>query len=77
MKDMGGKLEPGTSALFVLVRKATADRVIPELRDLGGEVLVTSLSQESEDKLRAALEQEVRRRVERGEPVIDRNVASA
>lgn len=76
MKDMGGKLEPGTSALFVLVRKATADRVVPELRDLGGDVLVTSLSQENEDKLRAALEQEVRRRVETGEPIIDPNVGS-
>ena len=71
MKEMGDKLTPGTSALFVLVRKATPDRVIPELKELGGQVFTTSLSAEDEGRLREALEGEARRRVEANEPMVD------
>ena len=70
MKDMGEELQPGTSALFVLVRKSTPDRVLPELRELGGKVFTTSLSKEQEQKLREALEGEAKRRVEAGEPIV-------
>ena len=71
MKRMGQELPTGSSALFVLVRKATPDRVLPELRELGGEVFHTSLSQEEEDKLRSALSGEAQRRMEAGEPLVD------
>lgn len=71
MKDMGNELRPGTSALFVLVRRSTPDRVLPELRELGGKVFTTSLSKEDERKLREALEGEVKRRVDAGEPLVD------
>ena len=74
MKDMGNELKPGTSALFVLVRKSTPDRVLPELRELGGKVFTTSLSRENEQKLRGALEGEVRRRMDAGEPLVDEEV---
>ena len=70
MKDMGEQLTPGTSALFVLVRKSTPDRVLPELRELGGKVFTTSLSKEQEQQLREALEGEAKRRVEAGEPIV-------
>jgi hypothetical protein len=40
----------------VLVRRATPDRVLPELRPFGGTVLRTSLSTEQEARLRQALE---------------------
>ena len=70
MKDMGEQLTPGSSALFVLVRKSTPDRVIPELRELGGKVFTTSLSKEQEQQLREALEGEAKRRVEAGEPIV-------
>ena len=70
MKDMGQELRPGTSALFVLVRKSTPDKVLPELRELGGRVFTTSLSQEDERRLREALEGEARRRVKAGEPIV-------
>ena len=70
MKDMGEELQPGTSALFVLVRKSTPDRVLPELRELGGKVFTTSLSKDQEQKLREALEGEAKRRVEAGEPIV-------
>lgn len=77
MKEMGEKLTPGTSALFVLVRKSTPDRVLPELRELGGQVFHTSLSREQEDKLREALEGEARRRANAGEPMVDAEMKQA
>jgi uncharacterized membrane protein len=41
--------------LFVLVRKATPDKVLEELKGTGGTILKTSLSHEDEMKLQAAL----------------------
>lgn len=55
MKKIAGELEPGHSALFVLVRKATPDKVLDELKGYGGTVLQTSLTHEDEAKLQAAL----------------------
>jgi uncharacterized membrane protein len=55
MKELASHLNPGTSALFVLVRKATPDKVLEELKGSGGKVLKTSLSHEDEEKLQAAL----------------------
>ena len=55
MKDLAGTLTPGTSALFVLVRKATPDKVLEELKGTGGTILKTSLSHDDEAKLQAAL----------------------
>lgn len=56
MKGLAGSLEPGHSALFVLVRKSTPDKVLEELKGYGGTVLQTSLSHEDETKLQAALD---------------------
>ena len=56
MKELGGTLEPGTSALFVLVRKATPDKVAEELKGYGGKILRTSLSKDDEAELRRTLE---------------------
>jgi len=55
MKDLAATLKPGSSALFVLVRKATPDKVLEELAGSGGTVLKSSLSHEDEAKLQAAL----------------------
>ena len=55
MKELSAHLSPGTSALFVLVRKATPDKVLGELKGSGGKVLKTSLSHDDEEKLQAAL----------------------
>lgn len=59
MKDMAASFTNGTSALFVLVRKVTGDKVLEGLKPFAGKgkVFQTSLTQESEDALRAALEQ--------------------
>ncbi|MFY7803901.1 MAG: DUF1269 domain-containing protein [Limnoraphis robusta] len=56
MKELGETLIPGTSAIFVLVRKATPDRVIEELKPFNGKILRTSLSADDEEQLKAALE---------------------
>jgi uncharacterized membrane protein len=55
MKDLAATMTPGSSALFVLVRKATPDKVLAELQGTGGKILKTSLSHEEEAKLQAAL----------------------
>ena len=55
MKDLAATLTPNSSALFVLVRKSTPDKVLEEVKGTGGTVLKTSLSHEDETKLQAAL----------------------
>jgi uncharacterized membrane protein len=48
-------MQPGSSALFVLARRATPDKVLEELQGTGGTILQTSLSHDDEAKLQAAL----------------------
>ena len=55
MKDLAATMQPGSSALFVLARKATPDKVLEEIKGTGGTILQTSLSHEDEAKLQAAL----------------------
>ena len=55
MKELAETLAPGNSALFVLVRKSTPDKVLEEIKGTGGKVLKTSLSHDDEAKLQAAL----------------------
>lgn len=55
MKELAESLHPGSSALFVLVRSATPDKVLEELQGTGGKVLKTSLTHEEEARLQAAL----------------------
>ena len=42
-------------ALCVLVRKVTADKVLPEMAQFGGKILRTNLTSEQEAKLQEAL----------------------
>ena len=56
IRSLGSTIEPGSSALFVLVRSMTADRVLPGLQPFEGTVLRTSLSNEQEARLRQALQ---------------------
>jgi uncharacterized membrane protein len=48
MKQAAGALTPGQAALCVLVRKVTADKVLPAMAAFGGKVLHTSLTTEQE-----------------------------
>ncbi len=58
MKDLGATLTSGTSALFVLVRKSTPDKLLEALKPFAGKgkVLQTSLTKDKEDELRAFIE---------------------
>ncbi len=56
-KSVGDKLKPGNSALFVLVRSVTADKVLPELSKFGGTVVQTNLSKKAEAELQKQLSQ--------------------
>jgi uncharacterized membrane protein len=55
IQELGQTIKPGTSALFVLVAKATTDKVVAEIREHNPRVLKTSLSKEQEDRLREAI----------------------
>ena len=49
-------LKPGTSALFMVIEKATPDKAIAALQQYGGTVIKTSLSEEDTKKLEEALQ---------------------
>jgi uncharacterized membrane protein len=52
VRDM---VKPGTSALFLVVRKVTPDRALVALSQYGGTVLKTSLTADAEEQLQEAL----------------------
>ena len=55
MKHLGERLQPGSAALFVLVRQSTPDKVLPRISEYGGEVVHSSLSTDAEETLREVL----------------------
>jgi uncharacterized membrane protein len=55
MKQAAEALAPGQAALCVLVRKVTADKVLPSMAGFGGKVLHTNLTTEQEARLQEAL----------------------
>ena len=57
IKSVSAKLEPGTSAIFMLVRRATVDKVEPELAKFGGHILYSNLSKEAEEQFNKLLEE--------------------
>jgi uncharacterized membrane protein len=54
IQEIAVKIEPGHSALFLLVESWTREKVMDELAGFDAEVLQTSLSTEDEAKLQAA-----------------------
>ena len=52
VRDM---VQPGTSALFLVLEKATPDKAVAAMSKFGGTVLKTSLSEEDTAKLQEAL----------------------
>lgn len=57
MREIGQKVTPGGSALFLLVREMTADKVLDRIADIHkrGRVIQSSLSKQDEERLREAL----------------------
>lgn len=56
MKDIGQTFQPGTSGLFILVRRVTPDKVLDALKGFKGKVIQTSLTKDKEEELRGVLE---------------------
>jgi uncharacterized membrane protein len=54
IKQVGSTINPGQSALFLMVRKITLDKFMDELKPYKFQVLQTSMSAEDEGKLKAA-----------------------
>jgi len=50
-----GMMQPGTSALFLMVEKVTPDKAVEAMSKYGGTVLKTSLSKDGEQELQDAL----------------------
>ncbi|MGD0954423.1 MAG: DUF1269 domain-containing protein [Methanotrichaceae archaeon] len=56
-KSLSNEMKPGSSAIFMLVRKATTDKVEPELAKFGGKIMRTSLSKDAETKLQTMMDE--------------------
>ncbi len=58
MKELSENFKPGCSAIFILVKKATADKVLDGLAEFKGKgkVIQTSLNKDEEQSLRAFIE---------------------
>jgi uncharacterized membrane protein len=54
IKKISAAIQPGYSALFLMVDRAQVDKVVEELKPLGGEVVYTSLSPKEERHLKEA-----------------------
>jgi len=52
IKEVGNTIEPGHSALFLMVEDWTEDKVLDNLQEFNATVLQTSLSEEDEAKLK-------------------------
>jgi uncharacterized membrane protein len=50
-----GMVQPGTSALFLMLEKVTPDKAVEAMSKYGGTVLKTSLSKDDEKELQDAL----------------------
>jgi uncharacterized membrane protein len=55
MKDAAEALQPNTAGLFLLIRKMTTDKVLADLRGVGGVLMKTSFDETKEAALREAL----------------------
>jgi uncharacterized membrane protein len=55
IKELAQTLEPGSAAIFALVRKSTPDRVRAAVAEFNPTVIRTSLTKEKEEELAAAL----------------------
>jgi uncharacterized membrane protein len=54
IRKVSDSVQPGNSALFLLVEQAQLDKVIEKLKPFGGKVIQTSLSKDEEARLKEA-----------------------
>ena len=56
IKDLATHLKPGSSALFILVKKGVSETILKELKKFDGKLLQTSLAPEDEKKLHESID---------------------
>ncbi len=54
-RKLAESLTPGSSLVIVLIREATADKLVEQVAPFGGTVIESSLSNEAQEKLQASL----------------------
>jgi uncharacterized membrane protein len=59
VKDVEAEMQPGTSAIFFIVRDSNADAAAAALRPYKGKVLQTTLPEEDEEELRRILKKKI------------------
>ena len=55
-RQVRDSVQPGTSALFMVIEHVTPDKAVAALQEFGGTVIKTSLSDEDTKKLEEALQ---------------------
>ena len=75
-KQLASTMQPNSSAIFVLTRKVTADKVVPVLAEFGGTILQTSLPKETEAKLQAAMNQGASQHIAQAQEVAEAQAAA-
>ena len=58
MKELGETFTPNSSAIFILIRKVTPDKVLEGIKGFKGKVLKTSLTADKEEALQKFLDQQ-------------------
>ncbi|MDG6256632.1 MAG: DUF1269 domain-containing protein [Methanomicrobiaceae archaeon] len=54
IKQVAETIQPGNSAVFMLIKESTPDKVLAQMSEFKGTVIQTSLTEENEQKLREA-----------------------
>jgi len=54
VREVAATIRPGHSALFLLIREATPDRLVDALKQFNGKIMQTSLSKNEEARLKEA-----------------------
>jgi uncharacterized membrane protein len=60
MEDLAQHLNPGTSALFILVKEADPEKVLEEVKKFDGKVFRTTLAHADQTRLQRALDESAR-----------------
>jgi uncharacterized membrane protein len=59
VKQVGGMVQPGDSAIFALLRSANPEIVANQFRGYGGTILSTTLSRDQQKKVESVLQNKV------------------
>lgn len=76
-KQLASTMQPNSSAIFMLVRRSTPDKVVPVMAQYGGTILQTSLPSETEQKLQEALDKGGGKDIEQAQTIAEADVDQA